>query len=79
MGWNYRVLATKDGEDVHFQVHSVYYEGDNDSKPVGASADGARIGGNTIAEINLEIERFQLATKKTILWGDDRFPQEYKP
>ena len=28
MGWNHRILAHKDGDEMYFQIHEVYYDKD---------------------------------------------------
>ena len=46
--WNHRVMKHKDGEQDWFQIHEVYYKGDNVD---GYTENGISVGGNTIEEL----------------------------
>jgi hypothetical protein len=76
MAWNYRVLAFKDKKsgEVELQISDVYY--DYFGKPYvygkfyAASTDG-------IEGLKWILDRQREALDKPILWGDERFPQEF--
>lgn len=74
--WNHRVLVFKDGEDVWFAVHSVYYE---DGIPGYYSSTPCSIGGESKNELLDDIKRKAAAIEKPWLWARDRWPQVYKP
>ena len=46
MSWNHRILAHKDGDEVYFQIHEVYY--DEDGKPISYTTDGANVGSESL-------------------------------
>lgn len=75
MGWNYRVLATEGEEDVYLQIHEVYYK---DDKPISYTKNPISIGGEEIQNIKWVLNKIEECLEKPILWGDDRFPAEYK-
>lgn len=78
MSWNYRVLAKQDKEgEIYLNVHEVYH--DKNGKPNGATENPITISGESIEDMHWQLEKIALGLRKTILWGDDRFPQEYKP
>lgn len=72
--WNYCLLAYPDGEDTYFRVDEVHYENE---VPVLHTVNGATIGG-TMKEIETILLRINECLLKPILWGDARFPEEYK-
>ena len=69
--WNYRILATEHNGEVFLNIHEVYYEND---VPNGCSADPVRVGSETVKGITWSLNKMKEATKKPILWGDERFP-----
>lgn len=77
MLWNYRVLAYPDGQEVFFQIHEVYY--DENKVPNGATEKGIKVNGSSLEEIEEDLKRMKECLTKPVLWGDERFPQEYKP
>jgi hypothetical protein len=82
MSWNHRVLATEhemsDGRvEVYLQIHEVYY--DKNKKPNGYTANPITIGGDDLDSLNWTVDRIKESLSKPILWGDERFPEEYKP
>ena len=77
MSWNYRIMAWTQEENPYLQIHSVYY--DEKGKPKNYSERGEWAGGDTLKEIESELELMKLALKKPILWAGDKFPKEYKP
>ena len=82
MSWNHRVLATeykhKDGTiEMFFQIHEVYY---NKSGEIRChTKEGVKIGGDSVKSLKWINKQMKKCLKKPILWGDNRFPQEYKP
>jgi len=52
--WNHRVMKHKDGDQDWFQIHEVYYKGDNVD---GYTENGISVGGRTIVDFNLNIKR----------------------
>lgn len=76
MGWNYRVLAYEDNNEIHFKVHEVYYG--KDGKPNGYSSKKVTICGENLDDIEWTLNETKEALKKTILWSGDKFPSEYK-
>lgn len=75
--WNYRVLISVfDNEDI-FQIHEVYY---NNAGEINGHGENSV---SIYSEEGLEGVKWQLdmmykALEKPILWGGERFPEEYK-
>ena len=81
MGWNHRVLVTEhkhsDGSiEQYLQVHEVYY--DEEGVPNASTKNAVNISGEDIMAINWQLEKIEECLGKPFLWGDDRFPLEYK-
>jgi hypothetical protein len=82
MGWNHRILVTEEENLVdgstyeYFQLHEVYY--DDDGIPDGATKNPITIGAETFGGIEWTVDKIKECLEKPILWGDDKFPQEYK-
>src|SRR6056297_892766 len=76
MGWNYRILAHKDGEDLFFQIHEVYY--DKNGCPNGHTLNPVSVGSENIRGITWTLNRMQECRKRPVLWAGGRFPQECK-
>jgi len=76
MGWNHRILAREHEGEVYFNIHEVYYK---DGIPDGYTANPISVGGESIKSIRWTLNKMKECLKKPILWGDERFPQEYKP
>ena len=81
MSWNHRVLVTEythaDGEvETWFSIHEVYY--DKDGKPEGPTKNAIAVAGNSKKELKWTLNEMRKCLGKPFLWGDDRFPQEYK-
>lgn len=74
--WNYRVLAFEYKEDTYLRIHEVYY--DTYGVPDGYSESPSQIGGENTDEVKLNVELVNMALNKPILFGGDKFPQEYK-
>lgn len=76
MGWNYRVLVTMDGDDHSFDIHEVHYN--EHGLPCGHTKRGATVGSYHIDGIEDVLERMNEALEKPILWGDDKFPEQFE-
>lgn len=81
MSWNLRVVATEEPmiggpPEIDFAIHEVYY--DKNGKPDGMTKNPIRVSGESIEALRWYMDKMKLALEKPILWGDDRFPQEYK-
>lgn len=75
MSWNYRVIATQHNGETCLAIHEVYY---HEHKPCGLTEQPVYIGGNTIKDLRWTLNRMKEALKKPVLWGGDKFPQEYE-
>lgn len=81
MSWNHRVLVTEhkhaDGEvETWLSIHEVYY--DEDVKPNGPTERPIAVCGNSKKELKWTLKQIKKSISKPFLWGDDRFPEEYK-
>lgn len=81
MGWNFRVLVTEhkhvDGEvETWLAVHEVH--NDEKGNPHSYGENSGDISGNSVEDLEWRLEKISECIKKPFLWGDDRFPQEYK-
>ena len=79
--WNFRVLVTEhkhaDGEvEPWLALHEVY--SDKNGNPHSYTENSVDISGNTKKELKWRIKKMKDCLGKPYLWGDDRFPQEYK-
>jgi hypothetical protein len=74
MSWNHRILVHKNGDEMYFQIHEVYY--DKESKPDGYTANGVSVGAESLVGINWVLEKMKECASKPILLADD-FPNEY--
>lgn len=74
MTWNYRVLAHKEGDEVYFQIHEVYYE----EKHLGYTENGVTVGSEDVEGIKWVLDLMRECLEKPILSVED-FPNEYKP
>jgi hypothetical protein len=75
MSWNYRLLAKKNGDNVYFQIHEVYY---TDKKPTSYTSNPITIGGENLEEVAWSLKKIKKALKKPILWEGEKFPKKYK-
>ena len=75
MSWNHRVIATEHNGETWLAIHEVHY---SDGKPDGRSTNPIPVGSNTIKGLRWTLNRMKEALKKPVLWGGDRFPQEYE-
>lgn len=81
MSWNHRVLVTEhidaDGKvETWYAIHEVYY--DENGNPDGSTKRSVDISGNTKKDLAWTLKEMTKCLDKPFLWGDDRFPQEYK-
>lgn len=74
--WNHRVLAIPCKDEIVFAIHEVYYTED---KPDGATAKPKTVSSDSIESVKWILDRMKECLAKPILWGDERFPEEYKP
>jgi hypothetical protein len=74
MSWNHRILAHKDGDEMYFQIHEVYY--DKEGKPDGYTANGVSVGAESLDGIKWVLDKMKECVNKPILSADD-FPNEY--
>ena len=74
MSWNHRVLAHKEGDEIYFQIHEVYY--DEGGLPNGYTSNGVSVGGDNLDDINWVLDKMIECTSKPILLAYD-FPNEY--
>ncbi len=61
---------------MYFQVHEVYYN--EAGRPDGMTLHPIHIGGDSLEDIEWTLDKIQESLKRPILWGDDRFPEEFK-
>lgn len=76
--WNYRVLVHEDNfsdSGLSFQVYEVYYK---DKIPVSHTENPVKIYGESIEELESDLNLFERAFAEPILWADDKFPEIYK-
>lgn len=69
MHWNYRILGRNTAQGPFYEIHSVYY--DESGEPCGASADPETVGGESIEDLSISIDRLKEAISKPILDTDD--------
>lgn len=75
MEWNYRILAHREDTEIYFEIHEVYY--DANGKPEGYAEGGINVSGENIKAILLELDSIRACSNLPVLWGGDRFPEEY--
>ena len=76
MGWNYRVLAYEVGKHVVFKIHEVYYN--EDGTPDASTIESCKMEIENATDFRFMLIRMLECLDKPILWGDSRFPEEYK-
>jgi len=80
MGWNFRVLVTEtniSGDvETWYAIHEVYY--DKDGVPDGTTKRSVDISGESKKDLKWRMKKMKKCLSKPFLWGDDRFPKEYK-
>ena len=75
MGWNHRILAHKDGDEMYLQIHEVFY--DEGGKPKSYTTNGVTVGAESLNGVNWVLDKMKECTAKPILLADD-FPNEYE-
>jgi len=76
MSWNYRILAKEYKGIIYFGIHSVYY--DENDIPNGYSQTPSSIVAEDLETIEFDLTKMKECLSKPILWGNDKFPNEYK-
>jgi hypothetical protein len=76
MSWNHRVLVHKDGDDIWFSIHEVYY--DEKETPESYTSNGVSVGGNSIKDLSWTLDKMKKCLNKPIL-SLENFPEEFKP
>ena len=76
MTWNHRVLAFENKKEIRFQIHEVYY--DKEGAPNGYTEKPITVNGTNLNELEWVLEQMKICIGQPILWGGDRFPEEYK-
>lgn len=76
MSWNYRILAHQSEEEIHLQVHEVYYN--DEGQPNGYTENGVAVGAEDLKGIEWVLDKMKECSEKPILWAGDKFPHEYK-
>lgn len=75
--WNHRILATLQSDGTpYFAIHEVHYKNE---KPYAHTKNPITISGESVNDLKLTISQINDCFNKPILWGDSKFPQEYKP
>ena len=74
MRWNHRVIAKEYNREILLQIHEVYYD---KNEPKWFTQDPIHIIGDDLEELNWTVDKIKECLNKPILWGDDKFPQEY--
>lgn len=69
--WNHRVIKREIRGEVSFGIHEVYYGEDN--VPHSYTTEPVEPYGDTLEELEKDLERFKLALKKPVLTKED-FP-----
>ncbi len=75
MSWNYRVLAFVQEDETVLQICEVYY--DDENKPNGYTDKNTIISLEGKEGLKWMLSKYREALKKPILYGGDKFPQEY--
>jgi len=75
MSWNHRILAHKDGDEMYFQIHEVYY--DKEGKPNSYTLNGVSVGAESLDGINWVLDKMKECLDKPIL-SVENFPKTFK-
>ena len=68
--WNHRVMLHKgaDAGDDYYSIHEVHYD---DGRPVGYTEHGVDVGGNSVEELRVTLERMLRCLEQPVLTPDD--------
>lgn len=69
MTWNYRIVKTTSEDGDRYAIHEVYY--DANGNPTSHTVEPACPIGETLEELQVEMERYQKAMGKPVLNGSD--------
>jgi hypothetical protein len=76
MTWNYRLMAHKDGDDLYFEIHEVYYE---KNIPVKYSASPISVGAHSLSGVRECLNKMYEVLVQPVIWAGDRFPEDVDP
>ena len=81
MSWNLRVLVTESptigGENgYNYAIHEVYYN--SKGVPNASTKRSINVSAEDMDGLEWYVNKMKEALNKPILWGDHRFPQEFK-
>ena len=79
MSWNHRVLAHKQGEDVWFEIHEVYYNEKGTPNGYTSETTPLSVGCDTLEGLKWVLEKMTECLQKPVLWANPNFPKEYTP
>ena len=65
MGWNHRVMKSKDGEDDYYQIHEVYYN--NKGEPDSWTTNGVTVGAESVEGLRWVLEKMLESLDKEVL------------
>jgi hypothetical protein len=65
MGWNHRIIKTKDGEDDWYQIHEVHY--DENEEIIAHTERGSIVGGNSLEDIKWTLEKMIESLSKEVI------------
>ena len=77
MSWNHRVLYFEDPNEPWFEIHEVYY--DIFGKPNGYAEGGCSTHRKSMKSMRWVIKNMLKCLNRPILYGGDRFPEQYIP
>lgn len=69
MGWNHRVMKSKDGEDDYYQIHEVYYN--NKGEPDSWTKNGVTVGAESVEGLRWVLEKMLESLDKEVLDYED--------
>ncbi len=80
-GWNMRILVTEEKmiggpNELMFALHEVYYN--SLGVPNASTKNPVTVSSDTLLGLQWYIEKMNEALMKPAIWGDKRFPEEYK-
>lgn len=75
MTFNYRILVSKEEDNIYFDIHRVYYE---NGEIVSYGETPISLYSESIDEISNIVEKIKDCLTKPALWSGDKFPREYE-